>query len=142
MRLMDGGLAHIVVRASCVRTAEPAHVSCTEHPTAEQSQVRDGLFEIALRYRSFVSNHAPHVCGNGMRRFGRDAAKAATRGKTLSPGGHIREYSCVLARRRGSGPEIGHRRMSECHAWCRGGAACRDRMLEHFTIGCDGRLRG
>jgi len=52
----------------------------------------------------------------------------------LSPAGHIREYSCVLPITSGSAPEAGHKRMSECHAWCRGGAACRDRMLEHFTI--------
>jgi hypothetical protein len=49
----------------------------------------------------------------------------------LSPPGHIREYSCVLSIRRGSAPEASHKRMSECHACCR---ACRDRMLEHFTI--------
>src|SRR5262245_66472759 len=28
----------------------------------KQSQVREGLCEITLHYRSFVSNHAPHVC--------------------------------------------------------------------------------
>jgi hypothetical protein len=70
------------------------------------------------------------ICGESRR----DAAKAATRGKTLSPAGHIREYSCVLSMRGDSAPEVGHKRMSECHACCREGAACRDRMLEHFTI--------
>src|SRR5262245_66548770 len=44
-----------------------------------QSQVREGLCEIRLRYRSFVSHHAPHVCE--MRRSSRTAANAATRGK-------------------------------------------------------------
>jgi hypothetical protein len=39
--------------------------------------------------------------------------KAATRGKTLSPAGHIREYSCVLSIRKDSAPEVGHKRMSE-----------------------------
>jgi hypothetical protein len=107
----------------------------------EQSQVCEGLFEITLRYRSFVSDHAPHV--REMRQYSRDAAKAATHGKTLSPVGHIREYSCVLQIAKDRAPEVGHKHMSECHAWCRGGAACRDRMLEHFTIRCDGRrLRG
>src|SRR5215472_12079735 len=52
----------------------------------------------------------------------------------LSPAGHIREYSCALSIRRDSTPEVGHKRMPECHAWCRRGAACRDRTLEHFTI--------
>jgi hypothetical protein len=78
MRLMDGGLIHIIVRASCVRTAESTHVSCTEDAMVEQSQVRDGLFEITSRYRSFDPNHAPHVCGNNMRRSSHDAAEAAT----------------------------------------------------------------
>jgi hypothetical protein len=70
------------------------------------------------------------ICGESSR----DAAKAATRGKTLSPAGHIREHSCVLQIARDPAPEVGHKRMSECNAWCRRGAACRDRMLEHFTI--------
>src|SRR5262245_28472895 len=59
-RAMGGGFIHIV-RAS-VRTAAPTHASCTEDAMAEQSQVREGLCEIRLRYRSFVSHHAPHVC--------------------------------------------------------------------------------
>jgi len=50
----------------------------------------------------------------------------------LSPAGHIREYSCVLSTTRDRAPEVGHKRMSECHAWCRGGAACRDRMPGAF----------
>src|SRR5262249_39817155 len=72
MRLMDGGFVQIV-RASSLRTAESTHVSCTEDAMVEQSQVREGLCEITSRYRSFVSNHAPHVCK--MRRYRRDAAK-------------------------------------------------------------------
>src|SRR5262245_57013305 len=91
MRSMDGGFIQIV-RASCVRTAEPAHLSCTEDAMVEQSQVRDGLFEITLRYRSFDPNHAPYVCGN-MRRCSCHAAAAPTRRKMLSPAGHTREYS-------------------------------------------------
>src|SRR5215472_10880932 len=75
-RVMGGGFVQIV-RASSLRTAEPAHVSCTVDAMVEQSQVREGLCEITSRYRSFVSNHAPHVCE--MRRYRRDAAKAATR---------------------------------------------------------------
>src|SRR5262249_6562616 len=52
----------------------------------------------------------------------------------LSPAGHTREYSCLLPTGSDSAPEVGHKRTSECPAWCRGGAACRDRMLEYFTI--------
>src|SRR5262249_52492926 len=59
--------------------AEPTHASCTEDAMVEQSQVREALCEIRLRYRSFVSHPAPHVCE--MRRSSRDAANAATRGK-------------------------------------------------------------
>jgi hypothetical protein len=69
-----------------------------------------------------------------MRQSSYDAANAAARREMMSPAGHIREYSCVLQTARDRAPEVGHKHMSECHAWCRGGAACRDRMLEHFTI--------
>src|SRR5215472_1425164 len=74
-RVMGGGFIHTVraFRAD----GRPTHVSCTEDAMVEQSQVREGLCEITSRYRSFVSNHAPHVCK--MRRYRRDAAKAATR---------------------------------------------------------------
>jgi len=41
MRLMDGGFTQIL-RASCVRTGESTHVSCTEDAMVEQSQVREG----------------------------------------------------------------------------------------------------
>src|SRR5262245_13006090 len=100
MRLMDGGFTHIV-GASCVRTAESAHVSCTEDAMLEQSQVRDGL-EITSPDGSFDPNHASHVCGNNMRRSSR--AKAPTRRKRLSPAGHIREYSRVLSTKRAARP--------------------------------------
>src|SRR5262245_9476773 len=62
---------------------EPTHVSCTEDAMVAQSQVREGLFEITLRYRSFVSNHAPHICE--MRRSSRTAANAATHRKCCHP---------------------------------------------------------
>jgi hypothetical protein len=52
----------------------------------------------------------------------------------LLPAGHIREYSYVLPIAKDSAPEAGHKRMPECHVWCRGGVACRDRRLEHFAI--------
>lgn len=114
-----------------MRTAEPTQVFCTEDALVEQSQVCEGLFDITLLYRSFVSNRAHHVCEI---KCGRSSRDAATRRKMLSPAGHIREYLCVLAMRRDNAPEVGHKRMSECHACCRGGAACPDRMLEHLTI--------
>jgi hypothetical protein len=62
------------------------------------------------------------------------AAEAATRRKILSPAGHIRDYSFVLSIRSSSAPEASHKRMSEYHVWCCGGAACRDCRLEHFAI--------
>src|SRR5262245_33167219 len=60
----------------------------------------------------------------------------------LSPAGHMREYSCVLPIRSDSAPEAGHKRMSECHAWRRGGAACRDQSWSILPSRCDGRLWG
>src|SRR5262245_15300841 len=48
------------------------------------------------------------------------------RAANLSPAGHTREYSCSLPTRSGNAPEVGHKRISECHAWRREGAACRD----------------
>src|SRR5262249_56772430 len=128
---MDGGFAHIVVRASCVRTAEPAHVSCTEDATAEQSQVREGLFEITLRYRSFDSNHAPHVCGNNMRRSSRDCCDALQNIVTRRSHPGIFVLLSIAKRSRARGRPQADVRVS---CLCRGGAACRDRMLEHFTI--------
>jgi hypothetical protein len=43
MRLMDGGFIQIV-RASSLRTAGSAHVSCTEDAMVQQSQLCDALF--------------------------------------------------------------------------------------------------
>src|SRR6516165_10440737 len=64
LHALDGWrVAHIIVRASCVRTAEPAHVSCTEHVMAEQSQVRDEPFEITLRY-SYLETESELSCGS------------------------------------------------------------------------------
>ena len=111
-RAMGGGFIHIV---RAFRAESRAHaVSCTEDAMVERSQVREELFEITPRYRSFVSNHAPHVCE--MQRSNRGLAKAATRGKPLSPAGHMREYSCVLPTRSSSAPEAGHKRMSVAFA--------------------------
>src|SRR5215470_19762356 len=72
-RAMGGGFIHSV-RAF---RAEPTHVSCTQDGMVEQSQVREGLLEITLRYRSFLSDHAPHV--REMRQSSCDAANAAAR---------------------------------------------------------------
>ena len=97
MRLMDGGFIQIV-RASSLRTAGSAHVSCTEDAisapkTLWWSNHRSvmGLSRITLRYRSFVSDHALHVCEIG--RSTRDAANAAPRRKCCHPpvtSAHIR----------------------------------------------------
>jgi hypothetical protein len=99
----------------------------------EQSQVREGLFEITLRYRSFVSvtrrTFVEIISGDSvvMLQKRRRAAIVVTRRS------HPRIFVHAVAKK-GSGPEVGHKRMSECHAWCRGCAACRDPMLEHFII--------
>jgi len=93
---LDRWRVHPHCLSVAVRTAEPTQASCTEDVMVEQSQVCDGPFEITLHYRSFASNHAPHVCGNNTRRSSRDAAKSGDAPAMLSPAGHTREYSCVL----------------------------------------------
>jgi len=60
----------------------------------------------------------------------------------LSPAGHIREFSCVLSRRSGNAPEVGHKRMSEIML---GAAEARHVATGCWSIlpsRCDGRLRG
>src|SRR5262249_35687066 len=104
----------------------------------KQSQVREGLCEITLHYRSFDSNHARHVCETPvpMRQTRRRVAM-------LSPAGHTREYSCLLPTRSGNAPEVGHKRMSESVTL--DAAEARHAATGCWSIlpsRCDGRLRG
>src|SRR5262249_47274520 len=122
-RVMGGGFVQIV-RASSLRTAEPAHVSCTEDAMVEQSQVREGLCEITSRSRSFASTHAPRVCKMGL--SSRPPENATTRRKCCHPPVTSANIRACCRSRSDSAPEVSHKRMSKCDAWCRGGVACRD----------------
>jgi len=138
MRLMDGGFIQIV-RASCMRTAESAHVSCTEDAMAEQSQLRDGL-EITSRYRSFDSNHAPHV-----REMRNPVALLQTRrraAKCCHPPVTSANFRACCREGGAEGPRSA---TSACQSAMLGAAEARHVATGRWSIlpsRCDGRLQG
>src|SRR5262249_43966630 len=74
----------------------------------KQSQVREGLCEITLHYRSFVSNHAPHVCEIPVR-----CGKRGDAWQCCHPPVTSANIRACFQTRSGNAPEVGHKRMSE-----------------------------
>src|SRR5262249_44985295 len=98
----------------------------------KQSQVREGRCEITLHYRSFDSNHAPQVCE--MRQSQLRCGKRGDAWQCCHPPVTSANIRACFQQEAATRPRSATSGCSEYHAWCRGGAACRDRMLEHFTI--------